>query len=322
MDTSTSPFADSVALGQTALRIPRLGVGTWAWGDRFFWNYGRDYHREDLEEAFAIALERGMAFFDTAEVYGMGRAERFLGAMLRDLPAQVVVASKFFPFPWRVRRAALGRALRGTLKRLGKARVDLYQIHFPWPPRGPDFWVSALADAVQAGLVGAAGVSNYNAEQMRRAYAILQARDIPLASNQVHYSLLHRAPEYNGVLHACRELGVTLIAYSPLEMGLLTGKYTPENPPGGVRSRRYSRGYLARIRPLIGLMREIGQQHGGKTPAQVALNWVMRKGAVPIPGAKNARQAESNAGALGWQLTAAEIAALDEASEKIHPPPR
>ncbi len=322
MDTSTSPFAESIALGQTALRIPRLGVGTWAWGDRFFWNYGRDYHRGDLEEAFAIALERGMAFFDTAEVYGMGRAERFLGEMLRDLPAQVVVASKFFPFPWRVRRAALGRALRGTLKRLGKARVDLYQIHFPWPPRGPDFWVSALADAVQAGLVGAAGVSNYNAEQMRRAYAILQARDIPLASNQVHYSLLHRAPEYNGVLHACRELGVTLIAYSPLEMGLLTGKYTPENPPGGVRSRRYSRGYLARIRPLIGLMREIGQQHGGKTPAQIALNWVMSKGAVPIPGAKNARQAESNAGALGWQLTAAEIAALDEASEKIHPPPR
>ncbi len=311
-----------LTLGNTDIRIPPLGIGTWAWGDRFFWNYGRNYTADDIHAAFTAAVEEGITFFDTAEVYGMGRAERFLRDMLAQTETPIVIATKFFPFPWRVRKAAMRRALSHSLKRLGLARVDLYQIHFPWPPRSTDFWVSALGELVQEGLVRAAGVSNYTAEQMRRAHAVLQARGLPLASNQVHYSLLHRAPEHNGVLNACKELGITLIAYSPLEMGLLTGKYTPENPPGGVRSRRYSRGYLARIRPLIGLMREIGQAHGGKTPAQVALNWVICKGAVPIPGAKNARQALSNAGALGWRLTDDEVAALDQASDKVqHLPP-
>ncbi len=306
-----------IPLGQTDIRISPLGIGTWAWGDRFFWNYGRGYTAADIQAAFQTAVEEGINFFDTAEVYGMGRAERFLNEMSAQHAPSIVIATKFFPFPWRVRRAAMRRALRQSLKRLGREQVDLYQIHFPWPPRSTDFWVSTLGDLVQEGLVRAAGVSNYNAEQMRRAYAILQAKGIPLASNQVHYSLLHREPERNGVLHACQELGITLIAYSPLEMGLLSGKYSPEHPPGGVRSRRYSREYLARIRPLINLMQEIGQNHGNKTPAQVALNWVICKGAVPIPGAKNAHQAQSNAGALGWRLTAEEVAALDQASEGL-----
>ncbi len=308
---------ETITLGNTEIRISPLGIGTWAWGDRFFWNYGSDYSAEDVRAAFVAAVETGINFFDTAEVYGMGRAERFLGELTAQTTEPVVIATKFFPFPWRVRRAAMKRALRLSLKRLGKESVDLYQIHFPWPPRSPDFWVRALGEMVQAGLTKAAGVSNFNAEQMRRAHAILAAQGIPLASNQVHYSLLHRAPETNGVLAACKELGITLIAYSPLEMGLLTGKYSPENPPRGIRSRRYTKAYLARIQPLIGLMREIGRAHGNKTPAQVALNWVICKGAVPIPGAKNARQAESNAGALGWRLTEEEIAALDNASAQI-----
>ncbi len=308
---------ETITLGNTEIRISPLGIGTWAWGDRFFWNYGSDYNAEDVRAAFAAAVEAGINFFDTAEVYGMGRAERFLGELAAQTANSVVIATKFFPFPWRVRRAAMKRALRLSLKRLGKESVDLYQIHFPWPPRSPDFWVRALGEMVQAGLTKAAGVSNFNAEQMRRAHAILAAQGIPLASNQVHYSLLHRAPETNGVLAACKELGITLIAYSPLEMGLLTGKYSPESPPRGIRSRRYSKAYLARIQPLIGLMREIGRAHGNKTPAQVALNWVICKGAVPIPGAKNARQAESNAGALGWRLTEEEITALDNASAQL-----
>ncbi len=308
---------ETITLGNTEIRISPLGIGTWAWGDRFFWNYGSDYSAEDVRAAFVAAVETGINFFDTAEVYGMGRAERFLGELTAQTTEPVVIATKFFPFPWRVRRAAMKRALHLSLKRLGKESVDLYQIHFPWPPRSPDFWVRALGETVQEGLTKAAGVSNFNAEQMRRAHAILAAQGIPLASNQVHYSLLHRAPETNGVLAACKELGITLIAYSPLEMGLLTGKYSPENPPRGIRSRRYTKAYLARIQPLIGLMREIGRAHGNKTPAQVALNWVICKGAVPIPGAKNARQAESNAGALGWRLTEEEIAALDNASAQI-----
>ncbi len=311
----TSP--QTLTLGNTDIRIPPLGIGTWAWGDRFFWNYGREYTADDIRAAFIAAVEEGITFFDTAEVYGLGRSEQFLQEMLAQTETPIVIATKFFPLPWRVRKTAIRRALRYSLKRLGLASVDLYQIHFPWPPRSTDFWVRALGELVEEGLVRAAGVSNYTAEQMHRAHAILQTRGIPLASNQVHYSLLHRKPERDGTLNACQELGITLIAYSPLEMGLLTGKYTPENPPGGVRSRRYSRAYLERIRPLIGLLREIGQGHSGKTPAQVALNWVICKGAVPIPGAKNARQAVSNAGALGWRLTDNEVQALDDASDKI-----
>jgi len=110
---------------------------------------------------------------------------------------------------------------------------------------------------------------------------------------------------------------VTLIAYSPLAQGLLTGKYTPQHPVSGLRGLQ-TRGILSPLQPLIGRMKEIGQAHGGKSPAQVALNWVICKGAVPIPGAKNVRQSHENIGALGWKLTEAEVATLDEASSRVH----
>lgn len=309
-----------IPLGKTDVLIPPMGLGTWAWGDRLFWGYGRAYTAADLVEAFRVAIEEGVLFFDTAEVYGSGRSERLLGRFLADLPAdepRPVIATKFFPYPWRWRPQALRRALERSLQRLGLSQVDLYQIHWPFPPRSIDVWVRALGQAVRAGLARAAGVSNYNLSQTKRAQAILADMGLPLASNQVEFSLLHRQPEREGLLAYCREQGITLIAYSPLGQGLLTGKYTPDNPPPGARRRRYSRAFLARLQPLLGLLREIGQAHGNKTPAQVALNWVMAKGAVPIPGAKNAAQVQSNAGALGWRLTEDEVAALDQASEAV-----
>lgn len=309
-----------IPLGKTDVLIPPMGLGTWAWGDRLFWGYGRGYTSADIAEAFRVAMEEGLLFFDTAEVYGNGRSERFLGQFLADLPAEgprPVIATKFFPYPWRWRSRSLRHALEGSLQRLGLSQVDLYQIHWPFPPRSIDVWVRALGQAVRAGLARAAGVSNYNLSQTKRAQAILEDLGLPLASNQVEFSLLHRQPEREGLLAYCREQGITLIAYSPLGQGLLTGKYTPDNPPPGARRRRYSRAFLERLQPLLGLLREIGQAHGNKTPAQVALNWVMAKGAVPIPGAKNAAQVQSNAGALGWRLTEDEVAALDQASEAV-----
>jgi len=166
-------------------------------------------------------------------------------------------------------------------------------------------------------LTKTVGVSNYNVEQMRQAYEALARRGVPLASNQVEYSLLQRQPETSGLLDLCHELGATLIAYMPLGMGMLTGKYTPDNPPSGLRSRRYGKEFLAKLQPLIKLMRGIGETHGDRTPAQVALNRVIAKGAVPIPGVKNARQAEDNVGAMNWSLTEAEVAALDPATQIV-----
>jgi aryl-alcohol dehydrogenase-like predicted oxidoreductase len=306
---------ETIQLGHTDVRITPLGIGTWQWGDTLMWGYGTGYAEADLRTAFDTTVAAGITFFDTAEIYGFGKSERFLGQFIRASGQQVVVATKFFPLPWRLGKGSLLKALRGSLNRLGLAQVDLYQIHWPFRPVSIETWMDALADAVQAGLTRTVGVSNYNVAQTRRAHAALAKRGVPLASNQVEYSLLQREPERTGLLSLCQELGVTLIAYSPLRKGLLTGKYTPENPPAGTRNRIFRPDYLARIQPLIGLLREIGAAHDGKTPNQVALNWLICKGAAPIPGAKSARQAQENAGALGWRLTVGEVAALDAASD-------
>ncbi|MSQ22372.1 MAG: aldo/keto reductase [Dehalococcoidia bacterium] len=305
----------AIYLGRTDIRIPPLGTGTWAWGDRMFWGYGRNYSQADVEGAFQTSLTSGVNFFDTAEIYGWGRSERLLGQFIVAAGKPVVVATKFMPFPWRLRRKNLIDALRGSLKRLGMERVDLYQVHWPIAPVQIETWMDGMAEAVEAGLTRAVGVSNFSVSQMEQAYSALSRRGLALASNQVGYGLLNRAPERTGLLAACRQMGVTLIAYSPLTQGILTGKYTLENRPPGLRGRRYRSSRLAAIQPLIQLLHHIGEVHDSKTPAQVALNWVICKGAVPIPGAKTARQAQENAGAIGWSLKHDEVAALDEASQ-------
>ncbi len=310
--------AEQITLGSTDIRISPMGIGAWSWGDRFYWNYGRDYNRSDIQSAIETSLSAGINFFDTAESYGGGESERIIGEYLVEKNQPVVIATKFFPYPWRIRQESLINALKKSLERLKLDVVDLYQVHWPFPRRSIETWASALADAVEMKLTRAVGVSNYNLNQLRRAHAVLAKRNVLLASNQVEYHLLNRKIEKNGLLDACREMGISLIAYSPLGQGLLTGKYTPDNPLKGVRGRRYNSAFIARIQPLIRLMTDIGREHGGKTPAQVALNWLIQKGAIPIPGAKNSRQAEENAGALGWALSDEEILRLDHASDQVN----
>jgi aryl-alcohol dehydrogenase-like predicted oxidoreductase len=313
---------DLIPLGKTDIRISPLGLGTWQWGDRMMWGYGKSYTDSDIREAFHVSLQSGINFFDTAEVYGKGRSERLLGARLQEakqspLRAPLVVATKFMPYPWRLWKGSLLSALRASLARLRLEQVDLYQIHWPFRPVPIELWANALADAAEAGLTRAVGVSNYHPAQMLRAHSALAKRGVPLASNQVEFHLLNRRIEHDGLLKLCRELGVTLIAYSPLAKGLLTGKYTPQASPPGVRSYFFRRARLGKIQPLIQLLRAIGEVHDGKSPGQVALNWVICKGAVPIPGAKNARHAQANAATLGWRLGEDEVAALDEESQNL-----
>ncbi|NEZ58162.1 aldo/keto reductase [Adonisia turfae] len=288
--------------------IAPLGVGTWSWGDSLFWQYGKDYGARDVQQAFDASLAAGVSFFDTAEVYGLGKSEELLGQFIQGTATPVVVATKYFPLPWRFNTQAVADALTASLKRLQLPMVALYQVHWPFDfLMGQKTLMNALADEVKQGRIQSIGVSNYSASQMHQAHSYLAERGIPLAVNQVQYSLLHRKIESNGVLSAAKELGMTILAYSPLAQGLVTGKYTVETyqPPTGARriDPRFNQNGLRKIEPVISVLKEVGQCHD-KTPAQVALNWLMGQGdVVPIPGAKNAQQAEQNAGALGWSMT-------------------
>ena len=308
-----------VQLGQSVLEVSRIGAGTWQWGGRFYWGYGRQYDDNDLARAYSACIEHGINWFDTAELYGRGRSERILGQLVnRPSPntppaARPLVATKFFPYPWRLHRSSLRRALKASLRRLDAESVDLYQLHMPFRPRGFMYWVDAIADTAEDGLIKAIGVANFSADQTKRAHEALATRGLVLASNQVAYSLLNRSVEANGVIDACRELGVSVIAYGPLAEGLLTGKYGPGSPPPLLRRLRLARNRLESLPPLIGLMRDIGSAHNA-TPSQVALNWLVARGTLPIPGVKSAEQASDNAAAMAWQLCSDELETLGEAT--------
>ena len=300
---------------QVWARDIKMGIGAWSWGDSLYWGYGRSHDFDDARAAFETSLEAGIRIFDTAELYGFGNAEKVLGRLLREADQPARIVTKFLPLPWRLTRNSLARALRGSLERLGKEQVDLYLVHQPWPPVPVETWAEALADVAEAGLARHVGVSNYDVDRMRRAHEVLGRRGFSLAANQVEYHLLHRDPERNGLLDEAQRLGVRVMAWGPLGQGLLTGKYGPDNPLPGVRGLAYNR-RLKEVQPLLEVMREIGDAHD-KTPAQVAINWVIAKGPMPIPGAKNARQAEEDAAAADWQLAEDELAALDAASEPL-----
>ena len=208
---------------------------------------------------------------------------------------------------------ALAKALRASLDRLGRASVDLYQIHGPISLRSHAALAEALAAVHDAGLVKAVGVSNYSVSETRSMAGALRSHGIQLATNQIEFSLLRRLPETSGLLATCAELGVVPLAYSPIGQGRLTGKYSASAPPRG--QRNFGNYPMPVVAGVVGELRRVGDKHGGKSPSQVALNWVMVKGAVPIPGAKNRRQAEENAGALGWCIDDDDVASSDRAAQ-------
>ena len=309
-------------LGKSSLRVPCLGVGVMTWGDakglaRFHpakTAYGGAQGPDEERQAFEASLSAGVNFFDTAAMYSGGASERRLGELARG--KDVVIASKF-PGGFRFRTEDFPMELDASLKRLGRSSIDLYQHHFPNNSVSIPQLMDLLADAVEAGKVKAVGVSNYSAEQMRIACDALAKRGVPLASNQVEYSLLHRQPETNGVLDACRELGITLIANQPLASGALTGKYTRGTRPTGFFRRlmpNFRGKGLEAIAPVVNLLGEIGERYD-KSPAQVAIRWLIENPLVlPIPGAKNAKQAAANAEALNIHLKPEEVKTLNQAT--------
>jgi aryl-alcohol dehydrogenase-like predicted oxidoreductase len=312
-------MSETIALPGTDVRIPKLGVGTWAWGDKRVWGmggYDASLSEASIREAYEASLRAGVTLLDTAEVYGSGESERIIGRLLAQYHDAALpkpqIATKFFPAPWRLNvKVALVTALRASLDRLGLPHVDLYQLHGPISLRSHATLADALALAHQQGLLKAIGVSNYSLRETRSMQRELSARGLTLATNQVEFSLLRRAPETSGLLDGCKQLGVTLLAYSPIGQGRLTGKYSSAHPPPG--RRQFSDHSMKRVDPIVAALKRIGKKHE-RTPSQVALNWLIAKGAVPIPGAKNKRQAEDNAGALGWSIGAEDLRALDSSA--------
>src|SRR5688500_8798931 len=276
-------------------------------------DYGSSHAMAEEEEALKVSLDAGVNLIDTAAMYSNGASERRVGELIRG--KDVLIATKFPPSPFS-REAIFPKALQDSLTRLERSSIDLYQHHFPSNRISIPKLMNLMADAVEAGKVKAVGVSNYSAEQMRLAHAELAKRGVPLASNQVQYSLLYRKPEVDGVLDACRELGITLIAYSPLAQGALTGKYSAETKASGLRRflPNFNRKAMEAVQPVVKLLRQIGGRYG-KSPSQVALRWLIEnENVLPIPGAKNSKQAAENVGALSFSLTQEEVERLGQAT--------
>jgi aryl-alcohol dehydrogenase-like predicted oxidoreductase len=309
-------------LGKTDIKITPIGLGTmeFSGGGGLMGAAFPTISQEEKNTTVRTALEGGINWFDTAELYGQGMSEASLARALKAAgksDTEVVVATKWFPLLRTARN--IPRTIQNRIRFLDGYSISLYMVHQPFGLSSPEAEMEAMADLVEAGKIRSVGVSNFNPERMRRAHQQLEKRGLPLAANQVLYSLLDRSIESNGILETAMELGVTIIAYTPLASGLLTGKYhkNPEllqKKPIFWRSRL--RQGLEKSRPLVQAMEEIGARYNA-TPAQVALNWVIHfhgESIVTIPGATKAYQAEESAGAQKFKLTAEELTRLDELS--------
>jgi aryl-alcohol dehydrogenase-like predicted oxidoreductase len=293
------------SLGASGIKVSSLGAGTNRWA--------QGKNDEAVFQAYQSLVDAGVNFFDTAEVYTSGRSERLLGACLQRDHRPIVIASKFAPLPG-LTRSQFMNALDASLSRLGVQTIDLYYIHFPYSLLSIETLMDLMAQAVEAGKIRTVGVSNFNANQMHRAATRLARYHIPLAANQVRYNLLHRQPEENGVLDACRELNVALVAYRPLEGGRLKSNTVPGAPSGSPSTGGKGKA-TSKEEVLQETLEAIAQQRA-KGVSQVALNWLLRRDehVIPIPGATSARHALENADTLSWELSHDEFAAIDQAS--------
>ena len=314
-------------LGTTEIQITPIGLGVmqFSGGKGVFKFMFPDLSQQDKNAIVKTSIDGGINWFDTAEMYGMGKSEQSLATALKENGTKdddVLIATKWSPF---FRTAGhISRSIGTRQCFLDGYSIDLYQIHQPYSFSSPEVEMEAMADLVEAGKIRAVGVSNFSAERMRRSHAALQKRGLSLASNQVQYSLWDRSIEHNGILESAKELGITIIAWGPLASGLLTGKFHQDpdmlsQTPLGRRTLLRTR--IEKSRPLVNVLFEIGEKYD-VTPAQVALNWLINfhdETVVAIPGASKVEHAEESAGAIQFTLSEEELERLDVVSrQKYH----
>ena len=314
-------------LGLTAIEVTPIGLGCWQFsqGQGLMGNTWGMVDQETITSIVRTARAGGVSWFDTAEAYGNGRSEQMLSAALQATgtkPGEAVIATKWQPF---FRRSdSIGKTIDRRIECLAPYPIDLYQIHNPMSFSPIPVQMREMARLLRAGKIKAVGVSNFNVRQMEQAHAILKAEGVTLASNQVRINLLNRKIEDNGVLSAAKKLGVTLIAYSRLAQGILTGRFHHDRQASRKVSgiRRLIGGHgeksIARTRPLIDELEAIAKAYD-TTAAQVALSWLITyygPTVVAIPGATRPAQAEQVAAAMSLRLTSAEMSRLDETSRK------
>ncbi len=305
------------------LILPTMGCGTWAWGNRLLWGYDESMDQQ-LQAVFNLCVSNGVTLFDTGDSYGTGklngRSELLLGQFTKEYEGankeDICIATKLAAYPWRWTRQSMISAGKASAERLQR-NVDLVQMHWStanYAPWQENALLDGLADLYEQKLVKGVGLSNYGPKRLKRVYQRFAERGIAIATLQVQYSLLSTYPVTElGLKDVCDELGIKLIAYSPLALGLLTGKYSEKGDfPKGIRGLLF-RQMLPGMRSLLACLQEISQVRN-KSMSQIALNWCICKGSIPIPGAKNAEQARENIAALGWLLDAGEIAELDKAA--------
>jgi len=278
-------------------------------------NFGRRLDSDATSTVVDAALDAGINFFDTADVYGGTKSEEYLGRALARRREEAVVATKFGSAVDEQRKGArpeyVRQAVEDSLRRLGTDRIDLYQLHNPDPQVPIEDTLGALDELVQAGKVREIGCSNFSADQLREAERATREGAARFVSIQNEYSLFHREPEQD-VLPECERAGLAFIPYFPLANGLLTGKYRQgQNAPAGSRlqSRRDDRLLTERNLAIVEELIEFSESRG-HTILELAFSWLLTRPAVAsvIAGATSPEQVRSNAAAAGWKLNDAELA--------------
>jgi pyridoxine 4-dehydrogenase len=358
--TESYQVSSNIQLVQAGpIQISALGCGTWSWGNRFLWDYDPTQD-EDIYQAYRTVRDAGVTVFDTADSYGTldlnGRAEILLGNFERrymsELPlvgnqnpspppfgkllssllkgsndksirSQQQIATKIAPYPWRLTRGSIVNAARSSLHRLGQDKLAIAQLHWStskYLPQQESVLWEGISDVYDSGLCDAVGVSNYGPKQLQKAANRFRDRNVPLAVAQIQYSLM-TFKECQPMNQVCDDMNCRLISYSPLCLGLLTGKYNLDNlPPPGNPRRQLFRELLPGAQDLLTTLEVVAKEYD-KTQSQVAINWTICKGTVPIPGIRTVKMAKENLGAAaGWKLRQDAVLELEKVASRVSKP--